>query len=63
MKYAAIYKCKLCGNLFEENHEFPNYESNVSWPPPGSNLLDHAHRCQDGARGVGEFVGDREVKE
>lgn len=56
-KYKAIYKCRLCGNVFKDQaHKDMGTEF-----PTGS--VWKQHKCADGGYGIGDIQGSYEVKE
>lgn len=71
--YKEIYKCRLCGALFEVDTENPmeSYaaESRVSLLCSGHSLgtitnsprLYHAHACDDGSFGLSDFQGIKKI--
>ena len=73
-KYRAIYKCRLCGEEFENvtptsryihyqnmvnSISIPQFRINSSMP----RMEDYMHDCKDGSHGYIEHIGFRKVED
>lgn len=67
--FHGIYKCRLCGELFEsiatasENTAIESVSGAAydgKWYPKGCGIGSHVrdvHHCKDGSLGIGDFQG------
>ena len=73
-EYRAIYKCRLCGEEFENATptsryiHYQNMVNSISMPQCGINtsmpsIENYMHDCKDGSHGYIELIGFRKVEE
>lgn len=72
-EYRAIYKCRLCGEEFENVTptsryiHYQNMVNSISMPQYGINasmpsIKNSMHDCKDGSHGYIELIGFRKVE-
>lgn len=68
--YQAVYKCRLCGKVFQYDKTYKRnsalrkiWSFNDNIPYISNNMQYTVHDCQDGSIGLADFIGFRKVEE